>query len=168
VAPSKGRSHLEQDQDEENDLYIDMIHMESHFNFVKMHLLSHFSDHIRQFGNIPKYSTEFGELAYKEQIKDGWRGSNKNDVERQILHHYGCQHAIQMSLLNFNLLRNRRANLGDNVLSYLDQTTDTVSMPAPCGRILKGRHDHVSDVLHFCKVLRISLDRICLELIRYN
>jgi len=71
VAPSKRGRRLEDDQDEENDLCMDMIHTESHFNFVKMHRLSHFSDHIQQFGNIPTYSTEIGELAHKEQIKDG-------------------------------------------------------------------------------------------------
>ena len=58
VALSKRRRRLEDDRDEENELRIDMIHTESHFNFVKMYLLSHFSDHIRQFGNIPMYSTE--------------------------------------------------------------------------------------------------------------
>jgi len=73
---------------------MDMIYTESHFNFLKMHLLSHFSDHICQFGNIPIYSTEFAELAYKKQIKDGWRRSNKKDLKQQILHSYSCQHAI--------------------------------------------------------------------------
>ena len=71
VAPSKRRRRLEDDRDEENELHMDMIHTEHHFNFVKMHLLSHFSDHIRPFGNIPMYATEFGDLAHKEQIKDG-------------------------------------------------------------------------------------------------
>jgi len=70
VAPSKRRQRLEEDRDEVNELCMDMIHTESHFNFGKMHLLSHFSDHIRQFGNIPMYSTDFAELAHKEQIKD--------------------------------------------------------------------------------------------------
>jgi len=168
VAPSKRRRRLEDDRDEENELRMDMIHTESHFNFVKMHLPSHFSDHIRQFGNIPMYSTDFGELAHKEQIKDGWRRSNKNDVERQILHSYGRQHAIRMRLLNLNSLRRRGANPGDDVLGYLDKTTSTVSTPAPRGRILKGRRDDLSDVLDFCKVFGISLDRICLELIRYS
>jgi len=147
---------------------MDMIHTESHFNFVKMQLLSHFSDQIRQFGNITMYSTEFGELAHKEQIKDGWRRSNKNDVARQILHSYGRQHAIQMRLVNLNSVRHRGANRCDNVLGYLDKTTRTVSMPAPREWILKGLRDDVSDVLDFCKVLGISLDRICLELIRYS
>jgi len=72
VAPSKRCRRLGHNRDEENEPRMDMIHTESDFNFVKMHLLSHFSDHIRQFGNIPMYSTEFGELAHKEQIKDGW------------------------------------------------------------------------------------------------
>jgi len=70
VAPSKGRLRFEDYDDEENDLRMDMIHTESHFNFVKMHQLSHSSDHIRQFGNIPMYCMEFAELAHKEQIKD--------------------------------------------------------------------------------------------------
>jgi len=167
MAPSKRRRRLEDDRDEENKLRMDMIHTESHFNFVKMHLLSHFSDHIRQFGNIPMYSTEFGELTHKEQIKDGWRYSNKNDVERQILHSYRRQHAIRMRLLKLNALRRRGANLGDDVLGYLDKTTTTVlvSTPARRGRMLKGRGDDVSNVLDFCKVLGISLDRICLELL---
>ena len=44
--------------------------------------------------------------------------------------------------------------------------SSTVSTPAPHGRILKGGGDDVSDVLYFCKVLEIILDRICLDLIR--
>jgi len=72
-----------------------------------------------------------------------------------------------MRLLNLNSLRRRGANLGD-VLGYVDKTTSTVSTPAPSGRILKGRRDDLSDLLDFCKVLGISLDRICLELIRYS
>jgi len=98
VAPSKRRRRLAEDRNDENELRMDMIHTESHFNFVKMHLLSDFSDDIRQFGNIPMYSTECGELAHKEQIKDGWRRSNKNDVEQQILPSYGRRHVIRMRL----------------------------------------------------------------------
>jgi len=44
---------------------MELIHSESNFNFVKMHLISHFRDHIYMFGNIPMYSTEYGELAHK-------------------------------------------------------------------------------------------------------
>ena len=78
LAGSKRRWAHAQDRDEENDRRMELVHAESHFNFVKMHLLDHFRDHIYQFGNIPIYSTEFGELAHKNQIKDRWRRSNKN------------------------------------------------------------------------------------------
>ncbi|KAG0633391.1 hypothetical protein HOY80DRAFT_896568 [Tuber brumale] len=37
----------------------------------KIHLLSHFADHIRCFGNIQMYSTESGETSHKIMIKEG-------------------------------------------------------------------------------------------------
>jgi len=74
---------------EENHLYLDLVRGESHFNFIQMHLLSYFCNHIPQFGNIPMYSTQIGELAYTMQITDGWPQSNKNDSARKILHSYG-------------------------------------------------------------------------------
>ena len=77
VARSKRRQVRDEDREEENDRRMDLIHTEFDFTFIKMHLLSHFRDHIRQFGNIPMYSTEYGVLAHKDQIKDRWRKSNK-------------------------------------------------------------------------------------------
>ena len=73
-----------------------------------------------------------------------------------------------MRFSNLNSLRRRGANLGDDVLCYLAKTTSTVSTPAPLGRLLKGCRDDVFAILDFCKVLGISLDRICLEWIRYS
>jgi len=70
VAPSKRRRICDDDCEDEHERRMDLIHCEWHFNFIKIHLLSHFSDHIHQFGNIPMYSMEFGELTHKEQIKD--------------------------------------------------------------------------------------------------
>jgi len=39
------------------------------------------------------YSFKIGELASEEQIKEGYRSSNKNEAARQIFSHYGRQHA---------------------------------------------------------------------------
>jgi len=100
VAPSLRRRMRDDNRQEESDLCLKLVRSEWHFNFIKMHLLSHFCDHICQFGNIPMYSTEIGELAQKMQIKDGWHQSNKNDAACQIVHSYGRQHAIRMRLLN--------------------------------------------------------------------
>jgi len=71
VPPSQRHRICDDHREEENDQHMELIHSESNFNFVKMHLISHFHDHIYMFGNIPMYSTEYGEVAHKEQIKDG-------------------------------------------------------------------------------------------------
>jgi len=100
IAPSKRRRMRDAEREEETEQRMDLILCESYFNFIKMHLLSHFYDHIRQFGNIPMYSTEFGKLAHKTQIKAGWRQSNKNDASRHIFQSYSRQPGIRMRLLN--------------------------------------------------------------------
>jgi len=83
---------------EENDLCLDLPVLcgKSHFHFLKMHIRSHFCDHICQFDNIPMYSMEIGELTHKTQIKDGWRQSNKNNAVGYIVYRYGRQYAIRM------------------------------------------------------------------------
>jgi len=152
MATSQRRQMREDDQDAEDELRMDMIHGESHFNFIKIHLLSHFCDDLPQFGNIPMYSTEIGELAHKMQIKEGWRQSNKNHAAGQIVHSYGRQHAIRMRLLNLQSLKNRGADLSPNILKPLDRTTSTVSPPVICRRILKGRRSDVSNIFDFSQI----------------
>jgi len=50
------------------------------------------------------YSTEMGELAPKEQIKEGYSRSNKNNAGRQILSYYGRKHARGMRLQTIEAL----------------------------------------------------------------
>jgi len=156
------------DRDEVDELHMDMIHGESHSNFIKMHLLSHFCDHIRQFGNISMYSTEIGELAQKTQIKAGWHQSNKYDAARQFVHSYGRQHAIRMRLWHFQLLTSRGADLSPDVLKHLDRTTRRVSPPVICRRILKGRRGNVSKIVDFGQISEVSREVIYRALIRYS
>ena len=118
VARSKRRRVRDKNREGENDRPMDRIHSESHFNFIKMHLLIHFGHQIRQFGNIPMYSTAYGELAHKEQIKDPWQRSNKTDVAQQILHSYGRWHGIRMRLLTLESLWRHGANLDIHVLEH--------------------------------------------------
>lgn len=40
----------------------------SHFNFIKMQLLTHFDVHIARFGNIPMWSTEIRETSHEDII----------------------------------------------------------------------------------------------------
>jgi len=62
----------------------DSIRHENHFNSIKMHYKIHFASHVMHFGSISMYSTEIGELTHKEQIKDSYRRSNKNQAPWQI------------------------------------------------------------------------------------
>jgi len=71
VPPAQRCWILDDNREEENDQHMELIHSESNFNFVKMHLISQFRDHIYMFDKIFMYSTEYGELAHKEQMKDG-------------------------------------------------------------------------------------------------
>jgi len=167
-APSQRRRMRDDDGDEEDELRMDMIHGESHFNFIKMHLRSHFHNDIRQFGNIPMYSKKIGELAHKTQIKEGWRQSNKNDAARQIVHSYSRQYAIRMRLLNLQSLKNCSADISPDVLKDLDSTTSTVSPLVICRRILKGRQGDVSNIVDFSQISGVSLEIIYGELIRYS
>jgi len=168
AAPSQRRRIRDDDRDQHHELRIDMINAESHFNFVKMHLLSHFSDHIRQFGNIPMYSTEIGDLADKTEIKEGWRQSDKNDAGRQIVHSYSRQHAIRMRLWNLKSLQDHGEGLSADVLKDSDRTTHTVWQPVIRRRILKARRDDVSNVDDFSRISGVSLDIIYRELIPYS
>jgi len=168
VATSQRRRMRDDHRNEADDLRMDLIHGESHFNFIKMHLLSHFSDHIGQFGNIPMYSTVMGELPDKTQIKEGWRQSNKNDAARRIVHSYGRQHAIRRRLLNLQSRKNRGADLSPAILKHRDRTTSTVSPPVICRRILKGHRGDVSNIVDFSQISGVSLEIIYRELIRYS
>jgi len=70
VVPSSRGRRLTADWNGGNDPRIHLIYAESHFNFVKIGLLSHSCDHIYQFGNITRYPTVFGELDNKKQMQD--------------------------------------------------------------------------------------------------
>jgi len=143
---------------------MDLNFCESHFNFIKIHCLSHFCDHICQFGNNLIYSTEFSKLAHKTQIKAGWWQSNKNDALWQNVQSYSRQHGIRMRRLNLESLQRCGVDLSPDVLEQLD-TTSTTIVPDIRRRILKGRQDDVSNMADFSQVLKISIQIICRGLI---
>jgi len=167
VPPSQRRQIRDDDREEENDQRMELIPSESNFNFVNMHLISDSRDHIYKFGKIPMYSTEYGERAHKEQIKNGWRRSNKINVAQQILSSYGRQHAIRMRLLNLEFLQRAGADLPTEVVEHLEKTRPAPTPPAH-RRILKGRRYNIHDVVDFGRACDISPERICPELIRYS
>ena len=146
---------------------MEMTHAESNLHFLQMHLISHFRHHVYQFGNIPMYSTEYWELAHKEEINTVWRHSNRIDAAWQILGSCGRLDAIQMWLLNLEFLSRGGADLPTEVVEHVEKTRPA---PAPPDhhRILKGLRDNIHNVNDFGSTCDISLERIWKELIRYS
>jgi len=66
------RRQADQERVERSDRRADLIGRANHFNFIKMHYLTDFASQVRRLGSISMYSREIGELAYKDQIKDGY------------------------------------------------------------------------------------------------
>jgi len=89
---NRGRQ-ADQERGQRSNRWADLIRRENHLNFTKMHYLTHIASHVPHFGSILKDSTAIGELEHEDQIKDGYRRSNKNDAAQQILSQYGRQHA---------------------------------------------------------------------------
>lgn len=69
------------------------------FRIIKLHLLSHFSDTISEFGALQQYSTEIGEVLHKG-LKEAYRKTNKINIRPQILKYHTRRFAIRMRELN--------------------------------------------------------------------
>ena len=115
------------------------------------------------------YSTDIGELAHKEQIKEGYRRSNKNDAARQILAQYTRRHAIGMRLLTMEVLgkADNAFEIGNVSVSGQGRRVGPYPTQQIPGRALKGRTKNVGTLLEICRVLEIPYDNLAAELVSY-
>ena len=79
------------------------------FNFVKMHLLDHFSDHIRQLGNLLNVSSELPENAMMHP-NPACRQSNRHEAAVQMWRTKSPKEVFQYPELNANAAKQRRDN----------------------------------------------------------
>ena len=161
---AKRRRYADQEKRQRNASRADFIQRENHFNFIKMHYLSHFESHVRRFGSISMYSTDIGELAHKEQIKEGYRRSNKNEAARQILSHYGRQHALGMRLQTIKELSKRDDKIRIGNVRTEMATSTTYSVPR---RILRSRAMNSNTLIELCRVLKIDYSDMIEEMLCY-
>jgi len=82
---------------------------ESDFNFVKMHLLNHFSDHPCQLGNLLTISSELPEDAMTD-LKQAYQQSNRHEAAFQILTKQARKEVFQYRELNANAAKQCRGN----------------------------------------------------------
>lgn len=74
----------------------DHLQGNAHFNLIKMHLPTHYKSHVERLGAIPACSTELGENAHCIRMKTGYRSSNRQDYELQLMAHTARVGAIGM------------------------------------------------------------------------
>ncbi|KAH8153123.1 uncharacterized protein LAJ45_02710 [Morchella importuna] len=105
------------------------IREESHFNFIKMHLLSHFREYVEGFGNIPMpvFSIDVSELAHRQQTKIAYADSNKVNAMIQILDYHSKCMVMEMRVLN----------LKDIVFSLIEHYEGLLSYRQSLRNILK-------------------------------
>ena len=153
VSAAKKRRLADEKRQQRINQWEDLMQRENHFNFIKMHYLTYFELHVRRFGSVSMYSTDIGELAHKEQIKEGYRRSNKNDAARQILSQYGRQHAIGMRLQTIEAL-----SKADNIMRVGNvpmEMPDSSSRSVP-RRVLRGRRKNTNTLVELSLVLDIN------------
>ena len=134
----------------------ELIQRGNHSNFIKMHYLNHFVQQVRNFGSVPMYSTDIGKLVHKEQIKIGYRRSNKNHAARPILAQYSKQHTIGMRLLTMEALRKADDKFETGKLGVSNQASRPTARPPQ--RALKGRTQNVTTGFVLSLILEIYYD----------
>jgi hypothetical protein len=87
--------------------------LDADFNSLKIHLMSHWVEQNRRYGDLQQYSAERHEQTKKTNLKDGWNFSNHNlnylpqvfTIHWRIL----CFEIRELNLQAFPLRRENRA-----------------------------------------------------------
>jgi len=159
------RRQADQERVERSDRRADLIPRENHFNFIKMHYLSQFASHVQRFGSISMYSTEIGELAHNDQIKDGYGRSNKNDAALQILSQYGRQPALGMRLQSIEALSKVKDMI---VVEDSGMEMPAFSSHSTPRRVLKGRMKKTRRLTELCATLNIHYSDMMQEILHFT
>ena len=86
------------DKQEDAFLVNEALVEDSHFNFLKIHLLSHWADQFPSYECLPQYPTEICE-AFHKGLKDPYRRSNHVDGIPQIIQGYYQEHHFKVRQL---------------------------------------------------------------------
>lgn len=96
-----------------------MLRDGAHFNFPKLHMLTHFRSQIERFGCLEMWSTELGESLHRTLVKDPYRRLNKcGDYILQILNETLKDDAFVMRKMNIDYARNASKDLDYSTSLY--------------------------------------------------
>ena len=92
-----------------------------------MHLPHHYRGHVERLGALGAYSTESGESAHRQQIKDGYHHSNRHNYSQQIIEYYTRISALAMREQNVKQLAKEGF--------YIRDVADTLSLLSASGKL---------------------------------
>jgi len=88
-----------------------------HYNFLKIHLISHYAEQIPKFGALEQFSTDISETMHKA-FKDTYRRGNRVDSMSQVITTYTRDHTFAMKDLTIKMWNRVR-----------EEETEGVGMP---------------------------------------
>jgi len=84
------------------------MQLDADFNIPKIHLMSHWAEHIHRYGALLQYSGKIYDQAHKTTLKDGWNASNHNlNYFSQVITYQCCILCCEISDLNLQALAQR-------------------------------------------------------------
>jgi len=130
--PAKGQK-LQQDLRLENEeLVHDFLTTGAHYNFPKMHLISHFADQITRYGSLPQYSTEICEASHKP-LKDAYRRSNHINPMPQIIRTYTRAYSFAMREWNIQQWLSEHDHIPREIRNVVHPTRPSIHLPRDVG-----------------------------------
>jgi len=82
--------------------------LDANFNFPKIHMMSHWTEQIRQYGALQQYSAKRHEQAHKTNLNDSWNASNHNlNYLPQVITVQCCILCFEIRELNLQTLAQR-------------------------------------------------------------
>ncbi|KAF8415918.1 hypothetical protein EV426DRAFT_706043 [Tirmania nivea] len=115
---TKHQKLQEQFRTKADELVDDLLNTGAHYNFPKMHLISHFADQIAKYGSLPQYSTEICEASHKP-LKDIYQRSNHVNPIPQIIRIYTQTHNFAMRERNIEQWLVELPHIPDEVHSII-------------------------------------------------
>jgi len=84
------------------NLVDEILREAAHYNFPKMHLISHYAEQIPKFGALKQYSTDISKCMHKG-FKEAYRRSNKVNTTSQMITNYTRDHTFIMKDLTIDV-----------------------------------------------------------------
>jgi len=110
------------------ELVHDFLTLGAHYNFPKMHLISHFPDHITRYGSLLQYSTEICGASHKP-LKDAYCVSNHINAIPQIIRTYTRAHSFAMRERNIQQWLTEIDHISKDIRDDIHPTRSRLHLP---------------------------------------